>query len=136
MIGQNIKHLREYLGISQEELAHRTGVHSNTVARWERDEVSPRGLSMAKLANALQVSPAELLNGEINNLEQEPTFIPALSEKHSVIIEPQTKTGDRGMLTYELNGQKLQVPATPEYAPQFWARVDRLIGLQPAASPA
>lgn len=67
MIGQNIKRFREGLGISQEELAHRTGVHSNTIARWERDEVSPRGTSLAKLAKGLQVTPAELLSGETDN---------------------------------------------------------------------
>lgn len=66
MLGKNIKRLREKLGISQEELAHKMGMHSNTIARWERDEVDPRGTSMWKLANALNVSPETLLTGEQN----------------------------------------------------------------------
>ena len=105
--------------MSQEELAEKANVHPNTIARWERDELDPRGASISKIADALKVSPAELLNGEIdNNLGQEPTYT------------PQPKTEDRGMLTYEINGQKLQVPDTPENAGAFWARVDKLIGLQ------
>ena len=50
LLGKNIKKLREKLGLSQEELAQKIGMHSNTIARWERDEVDPRGTSMWKLA--------------------------------------------------------------------------------------
>lgn len=64
MFGKNIKLLREKLGLSQEELAQRMGMHSNTIARWERDEVAPRGTSMWKLAKALNVSAEALLTGE------------------------------------------------------------------------
>ena len=64
MIGHKIKSFREKQGISQEELAQRAGVHSNTIARWERDEVNPRGTSLVKLAAGLQISPSELLSEE------------------------------------------------------------------------
>ena len=72
MIGENIRRFREALGISQEELAHRTGVHSNTIARWERAEVSPRGTSLTKLAQGLGISPAELFTGETDTPERAP----------------------------------------------------------------
>lgn len=71
MLGKNIKLLREKLGLTQEELAQKMGMHSNTIARWERDEVDPRGTSLWKLAKALNVSSATLLTGEDNIPESE-----------------------------------------------------------------
>ncbi len=61
MIGERIKSLRENLGLSQEELAHSTGMHKNTIARWERDELQPRGTSLAKIARALRTTSTYLL---------------------------------------------------------------------------
>ena len=71
MLGKNIKLLREKLGLTQEELAQKMGMHCNTIARWERDEVDPRGTSLWKLAKALNVSSATLLTGEVNIPETE-----------------------------------------------------------------
>ncbi len=71
MLGKNIKLLREKLGLTQEELAQKMGMHCNTIARWERDEVDPRGTSLWKLAKALNVSSATLLTGEENIPEAE-----------------------------------------------------------------
>ena len=61
MVGGRIKALREELGKSQEELAHDVGMHANTVARWERGELTPRGTSLAKIARALNTTSAYLL---------------------------------------------------------------------------
>lgn len=43
MTGAQLKSLRKDLGISQEKLARRIGVSSNTVWRWEHDQrlISP-----------------------------------------------------------------------------------------------
>ena len=46
VIGTQIKRLRKDLGMSQEELAEKANVHPNTIARWERDELDPRGASI------------------------------------------------------------------------------------------
>jgi len=45
---------------SATDLAHETGVSENTVYRWERDERSPRGRALVRLADALGVHPREL----------------------------------------------------------------------------
>jgi transcriptional regulator with XRE-family HTH domain len=43
------------------ELAERAGVTTATVARIERDEIEPRMTTLGKLARALEVDPAELV---------------------------------------------------------------------------
>jgi transcriptional regulator with XRE-family HTH domain len=42
MNGQQVREIRERLGFTQEQLAREVGVHKNTVARWERNELSIR----------------------------------------------------------------------------------------------
>ena len=42
MDGQEVRQIREKLGLTQEQLAREVGVHKNTVARWERNELSIR----------------------------------------------------------------------------------------------
>lgn len=61
MVGDRIKFLRDGLNQSQEELASAIGMHSNTVARWERGELVPRGTSLSKLAQALDTTTGYLL---------------------------------------------------------------------------
>ena len=39
MTGTDLRRLRKRIGLTQRQLATRAGVHWNTVARWERDEV-------------------------------------------------------------------------------------------------
>ena len=42
MNGSELRRLREQMGLTQGQLAEEVGVHKNTVARWERDELSIR----------------------------------------------------------------------------------------------
>lgn len=74
MVGDRIKLLREGLSQSQEELASAIGMHSNTVARWERGELMPRGTSLSKLAQALKTSTAYLL-GETDDPKRYTTIL-------------------------------------------------------------
>ncbi len=39
MSGAELRRIRKRLDLTQVELAERIGVHANSVARWERDEV-------------------------------------------------------------------------------------------------
>lgn len=54
MNGTDIKLLRKALGYTQAELAEELGVTSNTVARYERDELSP-SLPVIKLLKLFQM---------------------------------------------------------------------------------
>jgi len=54
--GKELKRIRKRLGLKQTELADKIGVHWNSVARWERDEVPIRE-SMARLIRTIAAGP-------------------------------------------------------------------------------
>jgi transcriptional regulator with XRE-family HTH domain len=60
-IGQRLKRQRTLRALTQAELAERASVTTATVARIERDEIEPRMTTLRKLAQALEVDPAELV---------------------------------------------------------------------------
>ena len=60
LLGMAIKTQRASLGISQEELAHRAGLHRTYVSDLERGARNPSIESIEKLAGALQVSVSDL----------------------------------------------------------------------------
>lgn len=57
----NVKRRRMELGISQEELAERAGVHRTYIGMLERSEKNATLYSIERLATALQVLPSDLL---------------------------------------------------------------------------
>ncbi len=122
----------------QEELAALLKVSYVTVSRWENGTMTPTMRYIPKLAEALGTTSSYLL-GDTNDPTPTSDLVTSAPDKkeENVQSQSQTKTEDKGMLTYELgNGRKLQVPNTPETAAQFWSIVNRLVGLQLAASPA
>ncbi len=60
-IGKNLRRLRERRLLTQAQLGKAAGVHRDQVSRIERDEVEPRFSTIRKLAEALGVDPAELV---------------------------------------------------------------------------
>ena len=66
-IGLAIAMRREQIGLTQEELANAVGVSKASVCRWESGDISNmRRDRIQKLAQALKISPLELLNEEVN----------------------------------------------------------------------
>jgi transcriptional regulator with XRE-family HTH domain len=63
VVGRNIKKHRDQVGITQEELAHRAGMHPVEVGRAERGIRDLRVSSVAKIAKGLKVPAADLLRG-------------------------------------------------------------------------
>lgn len=61
-IGERLRDLRIRRAITQEELATEAGIGKNTVNRLERDLTEPRPPTLRKLASALGVDPAELVD--------------------------------------------------------------------------
>ena len=67
-LGNNIKKLRLSKNISQEELAYKIDSARNFIGCIERAEKSPTIITLAKIANALNVSLSELVqNIEFQN---------------------------------------------------------------------
>jgi transcriptional regulator with XRE-family HTH domain len=60
LLGMAIKTQRASLGISQEELAHRAGLHRTYVSDLERGVRNPSVTSIEKLARALELSVSKL----------------------------------------------------------------------------
>jgi transcriptional regulator with XRE-family HTH domain len=61
LVGANIRRLRKARGLSQETLAHDAGIAMRYLAGIERGEENPSLLVIVKVAQALYVAPATLL---------------------------------------------------------------------------
>jgi transcriptional regulator with XRE-family HTH domain len=61
IVGANIRRLRKAKGLTQEQLAHESGVAMRYVAGVERGEENPSLKFLVKIAEALESEPALLL---------------------------------------------------------------------------
>jgi transcriptional regulator with XRE-family HTH domain len=61
--GQRMRELRDREGVSQDNLARESGIHSTSIGRIERGGREPRLTTILKLADGLGVEPGELVNG-------------------------------------------------------------------------
>jgi len=62
-LGQNVTRCRRRACISQEELAALSSLHRTAIGKIEEGARLPRVDTLVKLAGALSISPAELLEG-------------------------------------------------------------------------
>jgi transcriptional regulator with XRE-family HTH domain len=61
VVGANIRRLRKAKGLTQEQLAHDAGMAMRYVAGVERGEENPSLRFLVRIAEVLEVEPAELL---------------------------------------------------------------------------
>ena len=61
-LAQKIKELRTRKGLSQEKLAETAQINLRTIQRIEGGETEPRGDTLKRIANALNVTPDELID--------------------------------------------------------------------------
>jgi transcriptional regulator with XRE-family HTH domain len=62
-VGNKIRRLRDARALTQEELAEKVGITVAALSRIERNSAEPRPKTRRKLAEALGVEPAELVEG-------------------------------------------------------------------------
>ncbi|TCS07544.1 helix-turn-helix transcriptional regulator [Caulobacter sp. BK020] len=62
-LGREIRRHRKALGLSQELLAERAGLHRNYVGFLERGERNPSVTTLFRVAQALEVRAADLVAG-------------------------------------------------------------------------
>jgi predicted transcriptional regulator len=60
VVGKNIYHYRNRLGISQETLAARAKMGSDYIAKCERGQMNMTLENIAKISKGLEISPAKL----------------------------------------------------------------------------
>lgn len=60
-LGKNVKKAREKLGLTQEELAEKVGVHVSYISRIERGKVNPSYEILENLSKILKVKSSDFL---------------------------------------------------------------------------
>jgi transcriptional regulator with XRE-family HTH domain len=63
-LGSNIRSIRRARKLSMAALAEKLGTHASNIQRWETDRVSPRHNTVGRIAKALGVGPADLVETE------------------------------------------------------------------------
>jgi transcriptional regulator with XRE-family HTH domain len=61
--GRNLKQARKERGWTQEDLGHAADLHSTEIGRLERGAREPRLSTIVRLARALKVTAADLVDG-------------------------------------------------------------------------
>jgi transcriptional regulator with XRE-family HTH domain len=64
-LSKRVKELRSRKGLSQEQLAENSGLSLRTIQRIENGETEPRGETLKRLMNALEVAPDDLMDWSI-----------------------------------------------------------------------
>jgi uncharacterized Tic20 family protein len=64
-LSKRVKELRSRKGLSQEQLAEISGLSLRTIQRIENGETEPRGETLKRLMNALEVTPEDLMDWSI-----------------------------------------------------------------------
>ena len=60
-LGANLREARERLGLTQEQVSQRSGVHATEVSRIEAGKRDPKVSTVERLARAVEVKPGQLL---------------------------------------------------------------------------
>jgi transcriptional regulator with XRE-family HTH domain len=60
-LGVNLRAARKEAGLSQEQVAERSGVHATEVSRIEAGKRDPRVSTVERLAEAVDLKPGQLL---------------------------------------------------------------------------
>lgn len=61
-LGANLREARERLGLTQEQVAQRSGVHATEVSRIEAGKRDPQVSTVRRLAKAVEVKPGRLFD--------------------------------------------------------------------------
>lgn len=66
IVASNLKRLRKKLGMSQEDLADKCGLHRTYLGAIERSERNITLQTLEKLAESLEISPLDLLTEDFH----------------------------------------------------------------------
>lgn len=120
-ISANLRLLRKKAKFTQIELADKAGVSIATLRRWEAGETTPNGTRIIELANILGVSPDEIVAGSEDREAATP----------GRLLVPAGQRVD-GMLVFEGEGTRIELPPTEKGYELFTKLVDNLISSKKA----
>ena len=89
-IGQKIKTFRTLKGISQQELADKSGTHKTTISRIENDALLPNAQVLATLSS-YGMNVDDLLGGPIDGSKKEQALYLRVSELEVKLLGVESK---------------------------------------------
>lgn len=94
IFSKNLKFLREKKNLSQNRLAELSNVNQTTIARWEKEEVSPSLDNIIDIANVLNISIADLTGRDLTNdsFEQIDELEILFSKNKDILTEDDKET--------------------------------------------
>lgn len=72
-IGQSIKTARIKAGLTQKQLAEKSGIATITLQQYERDVREPKLVTIAKIARSLDLYASDLINDRWRDVSGDPT---------------------------------------------------------------
>ena len=105
--GEKIKKLRKEKNLTQEQLADKVGVHSNSVSQWENG-VIPRMNKILEISNVLGTS-SEYLLAEDDDI---PSVVQQKKTDDFSFVRDLIKSSP--MMIYENGNERFFIPATSE----------------------
>lgn len=75
----------DYMGLSQKELAEKTGISVNTIRGWFSKNLTPDVVAAVKVAKVLNVSVEYLVSGETETYKKRAKIIELLHEIESLV---------------------------------------------------
>ncbi len=115
-LASNIRMQRKKAGLTQIELAEKLGVSIATLRRWEAGETAPTGTRIIELANLLGISPDDIIAGEESQ-----------GAAGHVSIKYPVGENNNGMLVYEGEGTRIELPPTEKGYEIFQRLIENLI---------
>ena len=102
---KNLKFLREQKKLSQNKLAELSNVNQTTIARWENEEISPSLDNIYDVANALDISIADLAGKDLTAEPQQFDELEVLFNKNKDILTDD----DKEMIKFMIEKRKKEI---------------------------
>ena len=115
-LSSNIRFYRKRSGLTQIELAEKMGISIATLRRWEAGETSPTGAKISELADIFQIAPEKII--AVGKKEE---------AKNDFEDEANKNLQTEGMLVYEGEGMRIELPPTDKGYTLFNKIIDEII---------
>ena len=136
-IGNLIKNRREFLNLSQQEVAEYVEVSKSAISRWESGEVENMGRSkIQKLSEILKVSPVSIVVDFCLRVKGDSMIDARINDGDIVFIrkQPMVENGEIAAVAidnevtlkrfYKNNGGVILKPENSKYQPRFFTAED------------